>query len=462
MLNGINFNTNYNKNITFKADTPLKQDSFASKKQNAKAVTSSPILPSIRTTLSQDEQFKYLFLLNMLKDLPKSENAQDLTPAKQLETLLKNGKLLSRSNDNTTALDNLYSMASEERAYNLSPQNLITNTLDILVNPKIITQEFGDIPQAEKQKIISYLPKNHPARLNPDLLNVQASGTCAAASNEVNLADKYPAEFARWVNHLSGKEKSLYLNTKLSSISSNKLDAITILKLLKANTKDFNFDSVKIKVETDPYAYARAYIQDKYWNKGERNVADVLVQSAIMQLGSQNTYDSLTDMRGGEFNSNPQGLVEIEKTYVESLIKNEEITSLVYQKIDENQNLIGYSCSFEKMQKHILDALDSRNNVIVGYILTNETSGRNTLEGYNPAVDGASNKVINGHEITIVDYKKDENGKVTFICIDTDDDSSEFVEYSADWLLPKIHHAGYVSAQVKDDEEAILKEASVI
>ena len=57
-----------------------------------------------------------------------------------------------------------------------------------------------------------------------------------------------------------------------------------------------------------------ANIQSNHWDKGERNVVDVLIQSAIMQLSSQNTYDSLTDIRGGNFNANPQVLVEVEKT----------------------------------------------------------------------------------------------------------------------------------------------------
>ena len=77
----------------------------------------------------------------------------------------------------------------------------------------------------------------------------------------------------------------------------------------------------------------------------------------------------------------------------------------------------------------------------MGYVLTNQTAGRTTSRYYDPNNDGAPNKVINGHEITIVDYKTSSNGKVTFICIDTDDDNSNFVEYSADWLLPKLHHA---------------------
>ena len=218
---------------------------------------------------------------------------------------------------------------------------------------------------------------------------------------------------------------------------------------------------VRIKVNTDNNAYIRAKIQDKYWDDGERNVANVLVQSAIMQLGSQNTYNSLIDARKGKFNSNSQGLIEIEKTFVESLIKNKEITSLVYQKIDDNQNLLGYNCSFDKMKKHIKDTIDNGDDVIIGYVLTNETSGRVSSRYYNPEVDGKPNEIISGHEITIVDYKYDADGNMIFVCVDTDDDNKNFVEYSSDWLLEKLHHAGYPAEIVAADEEEIMNNSKV-
>lgn len=430
--------------------------------------SNSRILPSygalkpvnISTLLNSEDKVKYEFLIKYLKDLPISPNSNGIQARKQLDILLKNGKLLSRSqNDNSTTLDNLYSIATTERKWGLNSKNLISNTLDIITNPRTVTQTFGDIPNSEKPKIISFLNDDDEVKKNPSLMNVSASGTCAAAAIEVSLADSYPAEFARWISKLSSKNEELLLNVKLNSLSKNKLDAVTILDLLEPKRVSFNFDKVGIKVDLDKNAQIRAQIQDKYWDFGERNVADVLIQSAIMQLGSQNTYNTLTDTRGGKFNSNSQGLIEIEKTFVESLIKNKEITSLVYQKIDDNQNLIGYNCPFSLMQKHLISALDDGDDVIIGYVLTNHTSGRTSSQYYNPSVDGAPNKVINGHEITIVGYKTDNQGKVTFTCIDTDDDNNNFVEYSADWLLPKIHHAGYPAHLVEKDEKIINKSA---
>lgn len=416
----------------------------------------------LNTSLTDSDRKKYTYLLYFMKNYPISQNAEGLSCSKQLELLLKNGKLLSRSkSDNSTTLDNLYSIATEKRAFNLNQRNLISNVLDVLTNPRVVSQTFGDIPISEQRNIITSLNIDDPAKTNPSLMNVTASGTCAAASNEVNLADKYPAEYARWVSKLSSEDKALYLDINLSSISKNPLEAITIINLLEAQKVSMDFNKVKIKVNTDENAYIRAQIQDKYWDKGERNVANVLVQSAIMQLGSQNTYNSLIDARGGKFNTNSQGLIEIEKTFVESLIKDKEITSLVYQKIDDDQNLLGYNCSFDKMKKHIKDTIDSGEDVIIGYVLTNETSGRTASRYYNPKVDGKPNKIINGHEITIVGYKYDANGDMIFVCVDTDDDNINFVEYSADWLLPKLHHAGYPAQIVAADEEEIIKNSQV-
>ncbi len=417
----------------------------------------------ITTSLSESDKQKYLYLIDYLKTCPPSANSEGLKPNSQLDFLLKNGKLLAKSkNDKTTTLDNLYDIATIERAKGLDSKRIITDTLDILVNPRYVTQNFGDIPDSEYQNVLSLQKADSDVSRNPSLMNINVagSGTCCAASNEVNMADKYPAEFARWISKLSSKNKELYLNVDLKSISKDPLDAAFIMKVLGADNKKFGFKDNKIKVTLDDNAYLRAQIQTNHWDRGERNIADVLIQSAIMRLGSQNTYDSLTDSRQPIFNSNTQGLIEIEKTFVESLIKGKEITSLVYQKIDDNQNLVGYTCTFDKMSRHIIDTLKSGDDVIIGYILTNETAGITNNQDYNPNVHGAPNQVINGHEITIVDYIQDKSGKLSFVCIDTDDDSNDLVIYSADWLLPKIHHAGYPASIVACDEKEIMSQVA--
>lgn len=456
MINSISFlNNTYNKNLDLSLKQPVKNIGslygVSSCSQTAPIFSGNVVAYSkINTVLSPSDEQKYTYLVNYLKDVPISANAESLSCTRQLDFLLKNGKLLAKSaHDSSTTLDNLYDMATKKRAENLNPKNIISNTLDILCNPRVVTQTFGDIPLHEKQAILAALPDDDPVKKDPSLMDVEASATCAAASNEVNFADKYPAEFSRWVSGLSSEDKAVMVDLKLNSLSKNPLEALTILKILDAQQESFSFDKARLKITTDKNAYIRAKIQDNYWDKGERNVVDVLIQSAIMHTGSQNAYDSLTDT--------PAGLIEVEKTFVESVIKNKEITSLVYQKIDDDQNLIDYNCSFDKMQKHITDTIDAGDDVIIGYVLTNKTSGKTQSSLYNPKIDGEPNKVINGHEITIVDYKKDNYGKVTFVCVDTDDDNSKFVEYSADWLLPKLHHAGYPAKIVEKDEKEIMK-----
>ena len=86
------------------------------------------------------------------------------------------------------------------------------------------------------------------------------------------------------------------------------------------------------------------------------------------------------------------------------------------------------------MKKHISDALNLGENVIIGYTEVDK-----------------NNKIINGHEITITGQKYDKSGNLVYICNDTDDDIPSAIEYRADILLPKIHHAGLPQSVVKED-----------
>ncbi len=436
------------------ATNPIPQGNLAQ-------IPKTSVVNQPNTNLNEAQKQKYLYLLDFLKNTPQSPNSPELTPFGQLDLLLKNGKLLSKSNhDNSTVLDNLYEIATVSRAQGFDKNILITGVLDVLSNPGIVTQTFGDIPAQIQKQVLDAVPDDSPVKKNPQIMNVVNSGTCPAASLEVNMANNYPAELARWINKLTSEAKTVQLNVDLKAISKNPLEAINILNLLKANKVSVNFNKAKVQIKLDKDAHIRACIQSQYWDQGERTPVDVIIQSAIMELGSQNTYDALSDTRAGEFSSNPQGLIELEKTFAETMIKNKEITSLVYQQIDDNQNLVGYNCSMDKIAKHITDTIDSGDNVILGYVLTNETAGLTSNPNYNPTVDGPKNKVINGHEITIVDYYKDDKGKYVFICVDTDDDSPQLVQYSADWLLPKIHHAGYPAKLVEADEKTIMKYSS--
>lgn len=412
-------------------------------------------LVSIKTRLETPEErnmySQIVSLIQASKENSISPN-DNVSVTQKLDTLLRNGKLLSSSsNDNSTTLKNLYDILTLPRCYGLDNVKILAQTIDSLYEPTVITQNFGDIPNNIKNQILSSDDIAQGVKVNPELMDVEGSGTCVAASVEFHMANKHPAEFARWVSGLTSQNKEVEQKVRLDALSKFKMDAVAFLNIFEAKQKDFNFDYTTLSLKPDDGAYIRAQVQDKHWDKGERSIVDVLMQSTLMQLGSQGSYDSLTDIRGGKFSTNPQGLVETEKTFIESVVENNEKMSIRYQKVDDNQNLVGWECDFNKIQKHIINTLNTGEDVIIGYVLTNETSGKTKKAGYVNTVDNAPNKIINGHEITIVGYKTDNNGKVTFICNDTDDDKSELIEYSADFLIPKIHHAAYPVAMIEDD-----------
>ncbi len=61
------------------------------------------------------------------------------------------------------------------------------------------------------------------------------------------------------------------------------------------------------------------------------------MQSTFMQLGSENTYNSLTDKKHSEFNQNDSGLTEFEKNFVETIVDYDTPKiSMTYQITDEN------------------------------------------------------------------------------------------------------------------------------
>lgn len=413
------------------------------------------VVPIVTKLSTPKDEKMYSELVNAIKHSNYDTSAQDgVSVAKKMDALLKSGKLLSSaSNDGSTTLQNLYDILNSPRCHNLDNLKIIAQTIDVLYNPAVITQNFGDIPDIVKSKILETGGADIPANIlvNPSLMDVDGSGTCVAASVEFHMANKHPAEFARWVSGLTSQNMEVEQKVRLEALSKNILDAVTFLDIFEVKQKDFNFEYTTLSLKPDDGAYIRAQVQNNYWDRGERTIVDVLMQSTLMQLGSQESYDSLSDFRAGKFSSNPQGLVETEKTFIESIVENNEKLSIRYQKVDDNQNLIGWECDFDKIQKHIIDTLNIGEDVIIGYVLTNETSGKTKNPSYVNTSDNAPNKIINGHEITIVGYKTDKNGKVTFICNDTDDDKSQLIEYTADFLIPKIHHAAYPVSIVEDD-----------
>lgn len=440
----LNFNTQqYNNYNTVKTVSAVKVDKNEHVKDSKPSFMSNPIMTQVpynpaltasrlRTELSsKDEKNKYNELVKI----------SDRDTKKNLNMLLKTGILLNAdSNDNSTTLDNLYKIATTQRAQGLSNVVILKNTIDTLANPHMITQQFGNIPTkyraqveaAEKNK------NNNSAQTLPfsgsSDIDVEHSGTCVASSIEFNLADKHPAEFARFAEGLSSPAMSVQKTIKMNNLADNTLDAIWLLNAFEIPYEAHDFDKAKLTFAPDKNAIVRAFIQTVDKDNLERTPLDVLMQSTFMQVGSQQSYDTLTDKRAGKFNQNDKGLIEFEKTFTESVVEDKNKISVTYQTVDENARLVGYETDFNTMKKQITDALNLGENVIIGYT----------------QVDN-NNTIINGHEITIIGTKTDKNGKMIFICNDTDDNISKPVEYSEDYLLPKIHHAALPQAVLADD-----------
>lgn len=385
---------------------------------------------NIRTSLEgKDEKKMYTEVVSHL----------DRSGKKLLDSLLKTGVLLNNNScDKSTVLDNLYKIITEPRAEGLNAETMLKDTISTIAYPYLITQKFGDIPKEYQQEAVN---ANNEGKTNlieifkgKQDINVDQSGTCVAASTEFKLANQMPAEFARFANDLSSPSLSVTKNIELSNLADDTLSAIWLLNSFDIpwETKDLN--SAKLHFAPDKNAIIRARIQTTNKDPYERTPLDVLMQSTFMEIGSQQSYNSLTDKRTGKFNQNDKGLIEFEKTFTESVVFDKNILSVTYQTIDENARLVGYETDLDTMKRHLLSTLDEGENILIGYTLTDN-----------------NNIIINGHEITIVGYKQAPDGKVTFICNDTDDGVSKPIEYSEDFLLPKIHHAALPKHVVEQD-----------
>ena len=155
-----------------------------------------------------------------------------------------------------------------------------------------------------------------------------------------------------------------------------------------------------------------------------RNNIDIILQSTFMNVGSQQSYDSLSDTRGGKFNITEKGLIEFEKTYTESIVRNKNIISVNYQKINEYGQIEGYETDFTTIKKQLIDTLTLKENIILG--LTNQMP------------DGK----LKGHEIVLTGARTNLDNKTDFFCYNSDSPDNKPLIYSEDYLLPRIHHAG--------------------
>ena len=360
----------------------------------------------------------------------------DTDGKKALDYLLKTGLLLNnKSNDKSSTLDNLHKIVTNKRADGLDAKTMLNDTVKTIANPAIITQHFGNIPDNIKGILKEY---------DPATQEVPHSGCCVAASIEFNLASQMPAEFARVAEGLSSEKMSCNKTIDLKNLCDNKDDAKWLLDNFKIPYQMKEDNKAEVTIAPDKNAIFRAHIQTIDRDELERSPLDVLMQSTFMNVGSQQTYNTLNDVRVASFGPGDRGLVEIEKTFTESIVTEANKTAVTFQDVQEAKDAEGNSVA--KLVGYKADA-----NTVKRSLLYSMAQGQNVIIGYT-AVDN-DGTVIGGHEITVVGAKTTADGKLVFVCNDTDDDSPELVEYHEDYLIPRIHHVGLPTEVVEADNK---------
>jgi hypothetical protein len=356
----------------------------------------------------------------------------DYSYRKKLEFALKTGILLKDdSDDKSSVLDSLHKIMKEERDSGLDNKTILKECLDIIANPYVITQTCEDIPDEYKTPVLGLITNlsEDPEEIRKanDQLDNMHTGTCPTASVEFDLATKNPAEFFRIVEGLTSPKNEATKIIDMNALSEKTLDAVWLLNKFKTPNEIIDFNKAVVLLKPDENAIVRARIQNNHRDKGERSIIDILMQSTMMQLGSQQTYNSLTDKRSpNAWTEEDGGLIDFEKTYVESIMENKNTTSVIYQKVDQYGKLEGYEKDFATIKKELLDTLAMGHNIIIGYTWP----------------DPDNNNRLAGHEITIVGSRVNGNGETIFICQDSDDEIDAPIEMPESFLLPHIHHAG--------------------
>lgn len=369
-------------------------------------------------------------------------NTCSQTSKSALKYLLdKNILFNDNSNDKSTVLNNLYKIATLKRANGLTNKVILDETIRELANPYSIEQKFGtfnrkEVNQLLKNKDSLYVKTQSE---NPINNNINAytlnpfSNCCVAASMEFNLASKHPAEFARMVENVTSGEMTIYKKVNLSSMSDSIINSINDLVDFKVDFENDNLDYVTVMMKPDKNAIIRATKQANSKKQGERSCIDVLLQSTFMSLGTQGTYNSLTDTNDSIFSADGRGLTAIEKNFVEQIVENRNKVTITYQMIDDN-NILQDKGDYNQKVDHLVQSLNHGSNVIVGITYWDR-----------------NNRVTNGHELTVVGYKNNKNNELVFILNDTDDEYQKPIEMKAKDLIPRIHHAGIPGELLSSD-----------
>lgn len=421
MVNNLSGYVNFRgKTAASQAVGPAKTDSktAAGSSEQTKSACSAETLRAYQTTgintalNTEDTQKKYTEISSLLD--PEAKVA--------LSGLLKSGVLLNNnSNDGSTVLDNLHKIVSEPRIRGLDSKTLVTEAIKAISNPGSITQTFGDIPDSVSRAVF-----RHPelgVRSKEEMDINQYSSCCVAASIEYNLACKKPAEFVRMAQGLSSEDYSVTKNLKLTDIAEKRDDAIWMLDTFRLPYQLDSDDNLQVTISPDRNAIIRARVQTSYRDPGERSSIDVLMQSALMNVGSQQTYNSLNDTRSSSFTADIKGLSNFEKTFAEEIVTGDSKVPVIYQSLNQDGTIQAIACDYQTMALQLVTALET-DNVLIGYVDFNEAG-----------------QVIGGHEITIIGAGESPTGDLVFVCNDTADGDDEPIYILAQNLLPRLHHA---------------------
>lgn len=433
-VNGISANYNVNSVPISRAQTPVAapQQTPQNAQKTAFRGSSDQTGATFRTKLASKEEQQYFNTVS---------NELSAEEKKLLNGLLKSGILLKNNSDNkSSVLDNLYQIATTPRAEGLDKKVILKNVITTLAFPYSINQKLGDIPPEYKAKTLGSLLENKELGLNTlqeadSKFKDLHSSTCPTACVEFNLASKHQAEFARFANDLTSPKLSTDKIVDFRNLSKNLAEAVRLLNMFNTSFEIIDANRAKVTLKPDKDALLRAQIQTKHQDGLERNATDVLIQSTLMNLGSQQTYNSLIDERGGEIATENTGLIEFEKTFVESIAENKSTTSMLYQQVDDNMVVTGYECDFATTKQQILDTLKRDENVIIGITYFEKDKEQ-------PDPRRSLDAIAGGHEITIIGARTDKKGETIFICQDSDDEVNMPIEYPESWLLPRLHHAG--------------------
>lgn len=262
------------------------------------------------------------------------------------------------------------------------------------------------------------------------------TNTCAAASVEYYLASEHTAQFFKIVEELTSSSRSftktvnldklncfININSKntmmFGSSSMTEVPKTKTLDEFKTKYKMKDDNNADITISPDKNAYFLAEIVAKNKVKDTRSIIDIIMQSAIMNLASRGTYESISSTRQpNKLCQNNCGLGDEEISYVLNTVVPK---SLKYSKY-KNGN-IETLYKKEDMKNEILDALNRKGSVVAGYVFGDSENG------------------YGWHEITIIGYTKNMNGDGFFIIQDSDDWESKPALVDENTLLDELDHA---------------------